>query len=305
MTLSDTFYSARNNSYVEHSAKKVALMLMKRGIDRKEVKPPAIYDRLVEIFGKNHPEMPATPDRQNAIRIIRRWIDDVEYEGLDVPYDPAEVGVELRSYVARLAVLKSAMFKGEKLTAGEVEQAKRTLIEFQDPHGETVDLLAQYAVLWELAEREAKGSLTSDIEDLFTYAPWVSNEASQLYRVAKETGLIEDFAWLRLIAVLVAPDPSGSYPEAKIPEMITGIHAHLNLPYVWSYTRKSIDDGWFLGVTYRDDPALLAGVTEPTDAEHCKRYANWHRYLQLIQSGAETETITLPIGRDGQEQSDD
>jgi hypothetical protein len=302
MTLADTSYSARNNLYVEHTPEQVAVMLVKRGIGGEPVGNSDIYDRLLEVFGTHHPAMPATPVRQNAIRTVRRWVEGVKYEGLDVPYISDEVGGEFKSYVHRLAILKAAMFKGEKLTVREATLAKRTLIEFQDAHGQRVDLVAQYSVLWELAEREATGTQATDIEELFAYAPWVSDDASQLYRVAKETGLIKTFAWLRLMAILVRPD---SPPETSIPNVLTGVHAHLNLPYIWSYIQELPDGkGRVLGITYRDSP-LLAGSEEPTDAKYCKRYCNWREYIQKIQSEAPTQRVTLAISREGQEQSND
>lgn len=303
MILSDTLYSARNNLYVEQTPKQVAVTLMKRGINGEKAGKSEIYDRLLEIFGKNHPEMPSGEVREHAIRAIRRWVKGIEYTGLDVGYDPAEVTPELRSYVARLSILKSAMFKGEKLTVREVNHSARILMEFQDPHGEKVDLVAQYAVLWELAEREATDKQTQDIEDLLAYAPWVNDEASQLYRVAKETGLIQTYPWLRLIAVLVTPD---SPRDTHIPYVYTGVHAHLNLPYIWSYIRELPDKNSHrvLEITYRDEP-VLEQAGEPTDAEYCKRYCNWREYIQLIQSGAPTERVTISINRDEQEQSND
>ncbi len=301
MTLSDEFYSARNNRYVEHPPEQVAVTLMKRGIDGKKVGNSAIYDRLLEVFGTHAPGMPATPIRQNAIRTVRRWVEGVQYEGLDVAYGPAEVGIELRSYVARLAILKSAMFKGENLTVRETTHAKRTLMEFQDPHGQKVDLVAQFAVLWELAEREATDEKTTDIEDLFAYAPWVSDEASQLYRMAKETGLIPDFAWLRLLAVLVLPGST----DDKVPNVLMGAHAWLNLPYVWSWIQEKNDGSRVLGFTYRNNPQLLEGSAEPTGAEYVRGYCNWREYIKAIQSGAPTERMTLAIGRDEQEQPND
>jgi hypothetical protein len=303
MTLSDTFHYARNNLYVEHTPEQVAIMLMKRGIDGEKAGNSDIYDRLLEVFGTHAPGMPLTPVRQNAIRTVRRWVDGFGYEGLDVPYAPDEVDEVIRSYVHRLAIVKAAMFKGEKLTVREAKEANRTLIEFQDPHGEKVDLLAQYAVLWELSERKATGTQTIDIEDLFAYAPWISDEASQLYRLAKETGLIETFAWLKLMAVLVHPD---SPPDTKFADVMTGMHAHLNLPYIWSYVRELPDDkGRVFGITYRDDPRLLEDSDEPTDAEFCKSYCSWREYVRLIQSGASTEIMTAAFDRDEQENPND
>jgi hypothetical protein len=301
MTLADTSYSARNNLYVEQTPEQVAVTLMKRGIDGEEVGNSDIYDRLLEVFGTHHPGMPATPVRQNAIRTVRRWVQNVEYEGLDVPYVPDEQGDEIKSYVHRLAILKAAVFKGEKLTVREATHAKRTLMEFQDPHGQKVDLFAQFAVLWELAEREATDEKATDIEDLFAYAPWVSDQASQLYRMAKETGLIPDFTWLRLLAVLVLP---GSTVD-KVPNVLMGAHAWLNLPYVWSWIQEKNDGSRVLGFTYRNSPQLLEGSAEPTDAEYVRGYCNWREYIQLIQSGAPTQRTTLAINREDQEQSND
>ena len=301
MTLSDTLYSARNNLYVEQTPKQVAVTLMKRGINGEKAGKSEIYDRLLEIFGKNHPEMPSGEVREHAIRAIRRWVKGIEYTGLDVGYDPAEVTPELRSYVARLSIIKSAMFKGEKLTVREVNHSARTLMEFQDPHGEKVDLIAQYAVLWELVERTATGKEISDIEDLFAFAPWTSSEASKLYRLAVEKGLLKSFTILRLIAPLLTPG-SGN---AHVPELFIGAHAQLNLPYIWSWIQEHQDKNRDFNVTYRDDSHFKEHNEHITDAVALRASCNWREFIKAKLNGAATETVTLSIGRDEQENSND
>lgn len=297
MTRSDTFHLARNNLYVEHTPEQVAIMHMKRGIDGKEAGPSDIYDRLLEVFGKHAPGMPLTPVRQNAIRTVRRWVDDFEYEGLDVPYAPDEVDEEIRSYVQRLAIVKATMFKSEKLTVREANEAKRTLIEFQDPHGEKVDLIAQYAILWELVDRKTTGEESSDIEDLFAFAPWVSDEASQLYRLAVEEKLIKRFASLRLLAPLF----TNRSRNTSIPELILGAHAQLNLPYKFSWIQEYPDKTRVFRVS--------SYVTEhneiTTDAGTLRSNCNWREFITQKLNDAPTETATIGTTREDQEQSND
>jgi hypothetical protein len=234
---------------------------------------------------------------------VRRRIEHTNYMGDDAPYEygKSDLPAQVKSYVHRLEILKAAMFKGERLTNREAKEAERVLAEFQDPHGEKIDLIAQYAVLWELAERKATGKEASDIEDLFAFAPWTSNEASQLYRLAVEKGLLKSFAILRLLAILLTPG-SGN---AAIPYLFMGAHAHLNLPYVWSSIQEYQDKSRVFKVTYRDNPQLLEGSAELTDAEYIKGYCDWREFIKARLNGAPTETVTLSIGRDEQENSND
>ena len=116
-------------------------MLMKRGIYGEETKPAPIYDRLLQKFGDKAPGMPDTNNRQNAIRIVRRWIDDagVKYEGLDTPYEPSEINAEALSYVHRMRLVKRHFLNARELTLREAQIAERVLLEFNDPYGNDVE----------------------------------------------------------------------------------------------------------------------------------------------------------------------
>lgn len=301
MAIPDTTNLVLNNLYAEHTPKQVAVMIVKRGYSGAELGIAAIYDRLTEIFGKNHPDMPSPIVRDNAIRTVRRWVEGVEYEGLDVPYDPDEQDVKIKSYVHRLAILKAALLEGDKLTVREATHAKRILVEFEDPHGHKVDLIAQYAVLWELAEREATGIGASDIEDLIAYAPWVSEEASQLYRLAFEKKHINSFANLRMLAPLLTPG-SGN---AKVPSLFIGAHAQLNLPYVYSWRQEQHDRRRGFDFTYRDHPHFTEHDGQKTDAAALRSNCNWREFIKLKLNDAPTETVTVGINREDQEPSND
>ena len=288
MTLADTSYSARNNLYVEHTPEQVAVTLMKRGIDGEEVKPAAIYDGLLQKFGDKAPGMPETDNRQNAIRIVRRWIDDagVKYEGLDSPYEASEIKPEALSYVHRMRIVKRHILNQE-LTLREAQIAKRVLVEFNDPHGDDVDLIAQYAIVFELAERTAADQEISDIEDLFAFAPWRSNKQSQLYLLARQKGLIKTFAMLRLIAPL---NHVGS--DKGVPELFIGAHAQLNLPYVWSWVQEWDDKPRDFMVTLRHNK-LLKEANLRTDAGFLKEKCDWRDLLEERLNDQPTEQITI------------
>ncbi len=234
---------------------------------------------------------------------VRREITHTPFAGDDAPYEygKSQLPDELKSYVHRLEILKEAMFNGEKLTNREARMAKRTLTEFQDPQGERVDLIAQYAVLWELVERTATGKEISDIEDLFAFAPWTSSEASKLYRLAVEKGLLKSFTILRLIAPLLTPG-SGN---AHVPELFIGAHAQLNLPYIWSWIQEHQDKNRDFNVTYRDDSHFKEHNEHITDAVALRASCNWREFIKAKLNGAATETVTLSIGRDEQENSND
>jgi len=234
---------------------------------------------------------------------VRRRIKNVTYAGDDAPYEygKSDLSPYLKSYVHRLEILKGAMFSGEGFTNREAKEAERVLAEFQDPFGNKVDLIAQYAVLWEICERKATGKEFSDIEDLFTFAPWNSNEDAQLYRIAKDKGLIATFAILRVIAPLLTPG-SGN---ASIPPLFMGAHAHLNLPYVCSWLQEYNNGDRAFGVTYRDNPQFREQNNIRTDALSLRDDCNWRDYITKRLNGAPTEKVTLAIARTEQENSND
>ena len=212
-----------------------------------------------------------------AIRTIDDWIKGVPYikgkDHLDAPYDHQaesdveQIGLEVRSYVRRLSILKPAFFDGEKLTNREAQAAERVFAEFNDPYGDRVDLFAQYAVVCELAEREAVSQPTEDIEDLFAFAPWRSDKDSAFYWIAGQTGRIDTYAILRR---LMAPFDSPALPvrtlmSDPVYSMLIGAHAQLNLPYFISWRSP----GTF-HFAHRANPELARFIHLATNKPHPK-----------------------------------
>jgi len=279
MTISDIVYSAKQNAYVIHTPKQVAVTLMKRGIDGEEAGVADIYDGLLERFGANYDGMPLSPERQNAIRVVRRWLEGVKYEGLDSPYEASEIKPEALSYVHRMRIVKRHVLNDRALTLREAMIAERLLLEFGDPHGNDVDLIAQFAVVYELAEREIFGDRSDDIEDLLAFAPWRSPKASTLYRTAYEKGLIDSYAIVRIFSPVATSE--------EMLELITkslvatrrldrslnlpiGGHAQLGLPYFisWRGDKKHFH-------VDRNVELLKQIHKDPTDIELCKIGCNW------------------------------
>ncbi len=276
--------------------------LKRDGIDGNKVGAEAILSKVVSEARLQRVDQ-ATISNFESEGTIRRRIKKTNYMGNDAPYEygKSDLLPHVKSYVHRLEILKAAMLKGARLTNREAKEAERVLAEFRDPHGEKVDLIAQYAVLWELAERKATGNESSDIEDLFAFAPWVSDEASQLYRLAVEKKLVKSFAILRLLAILLTPG-SGN---ASVPPLFIGAHAHLNLPYVWSWLQEHQDKTRVFNVTYRDDPHFTEHNEHTTDAATLRSNCNWREFITLKLNDAPTETVTIGINRKEQEQSND
>jgi len=285
MTITDMMFSAVDNPHVTHTPKAVAVMLVKRGIDGKEVKPAAIYDRLLQKFGSHYPGMPDTDNRQNAIRIVRRWIDDagVKYEGLDTPYESSEITAEGLSYMRRMGLVKRHILNQE-LTLREAKIAERVLVEFNDPHGDDVDLIAQFAVVYELAEREIYKDSTADIEDFLAFAPWRSPEASTLYRTAYEKGLVNKYPTITLFSPVATNEEMLELLQATVVgnkrtvdpilQVPIGGTAQLGLPFFISYRTGSR----FLSID-RKVEALKKIHKDPTDMKLCKKGCSWEQQV--------------------------
>jgi hypothetical protein len=221
--------------------------------------------------------------------VVRRVIKDTKYKGDEDAYEYGESDLpeDQKSYVHRLEMVKAALLNGERFTNREARLAERTFVEFQDPHGEQVDLIAQFAVLFELAERAASDHDISDIEDLFAFAPWRSNKQSQLYLLARQKGLIKSFGMLRLIAPL---NHVGS--DVSIPPMFMGAHAQLNLPYIWSWVQIWDDKPREFWVTLRDDKTLKE-ANQRTDAGFLRGECDWRVFLAERLNEQPTEQITI------------
>lgn len=220
---------------------------------------------------------------------VRRLISKTKFMGDEDPYEygNSTLPEDQKSYVHRLEIVKAALLNGERFTNREAKLSERTFVEFQDPHGEQVDLIAQFAVLFELAERAASDQETSDIEDLFAFAPWKSNKQSQLYLLARREGLIKSFAMLRLIAPLKhVGDQSG------IPPLFIGAHAQLNLPYIWSWVQEWDDKPRDFMVTLRDNE-LLKETKQRTDAGFLRDECDWRVLLTERLTDQPFQQITI------------
>ena len=231
------------------------------------------------------------PNRKNKLK----------KDSLDLPYDHQNpdkklfITDELKSYIRRLEIVKEAMFKVDgktrKLTNREALYAKRTFVEFQDPHGEVVDLFAQYVVLYELTERAIAKDPATDIEEFFAYAPWKSRLNSDLYRVVKQTGqLTHGYVALRQIAPSTAQEGMPLTTMLNDCKLLIGIHAQLGLPYFFSW----ISGGMKIHFLERTHPQLMEKV-ESQKIEQWKLDCNWRREWGNRLAGASTRTI--PVGQ--------
>lgn len=270
----------------ELKPKELARVLKQRGIDGKPVGAGRIYDALAEKYGASHPEMPSLV-RPNAIRQVNRWIEGIEHEGLDVPYDANNVHPEIRSFTERLDLVKSSFLQGEILTIREVGYVRRVLDEFQDPLGEHVDLIAQFAVLRELSEREATGRGSADIETMFAFAPWSDDANSNLYLLAVQKGLVRSAPVLRLISPVV---PYGE--TVNVPEILVGAYAQLGLPWFLGWIRETPGEPQRMVLNYRKDDSDMSMTIE-----HWKPACNWKNLIEARLTDQPTQQVKLNIDR--------
>jgi len=263
--------------------------LRRRGIYGEEVGGVKIYDQLVKVYGAAHSEMPSPLIRASAIRAVNRWIKGVEYEGLDVPYVAKVTDPAIRSFAGRLDLVKSAYLDGERLTKRELPYVRRLLNEFQDPFGEDVDLVAQFAVVWELSEREAMDKESADIETMFAFAPWQGKANSDLYLLAVEKGLVKSPPILRFISPVVP------YGEMLLPpEYMVGAYAQLGLP-------------WFAGSVQehpQEAPRMVFNSRRkdsevPMTIEHWKPACNWKQLVEARLTDKPTQRVKINIDRGG------
>jgi hypothetical protein len=148
----------------------------------------------------------------------------------------------LRSYLVRLSVVKTTFNLNGELTEAEAKAALRVYYEFNDPYGETVDLIPQFAIVHELAEREANSLSLDDIDRYFAFAPWKSDANKDLYWLA----IIHRKAMpsqLRLICPFIpAAEPLQNLTGIPEPSPFDahfkqiGAHAHLGMPYALNYS---------------------------------------------------------------------
>ena len=288
MTYPDNTETGNGYEVPQLTPKEHTRELRRRGINGEEVGGVKIYDQLVKVYGAAHSEMPSPLIRASAIRAVNRWIEGVEYEGLDVPYVAKVTDPAIRSFAGRLDLVKSAYLDGERLTKRELPYVRRVLNEFQDPFGEDVDLIAQFAVVWELSEREAMGKESADIETMFAFAPWQDKANSDLYLLAVEKGLVKSPPILRLISPVV---PHGE--PVKIVEYMVGAYAQLGLPWSWGWIQERPGQPQRMVFNSRRKDSEV-----PMTIEHWKPACNWKQLVEARLTGKPTQNVKINIDRE-------
>jgi len=188
-------------------------------------------------------------------RTIARWIRGIDYRQPEQPVAESDIPNNVKSYAARLSLVKEAIFEGEQLTRREVEIATRMIDEFNDPLGKRVDLLPQLAVVFELAERSALNAVTDDIETMLTLAPWDGD--GELCTAGLKTERTKPVS-LRL---LMPRMPSHSQ---LAPDIIMGAVAHLQLPFLFHYFQPEKKDVVYVTRELLS-PEQKQSVKEPDD----------------------------------------
>ena len=166
-------------------------------------------------------------------------------EGNEVEYfDLDDAEPFLRSYLQRFELVKTIFNIEGRLTKAEAEAAKRVYYEFSDPYGETVDLIPQCAIIYELAQRKANKRPVHDIDDYFAHAPWKSDANKDLYSFALNQGKAIP-PQLRLVCPFIpAEEPPAILTDKPTPSafdinlVLIGAHAHLGMPYALNYSTR-------------------------------------------------------------------
>lgn len=164
-------------------------------------------------------------------------------EGNEVEYfDLDDAEPFLRSYLQRFELVKTIFNIEGRLTKAEAEAAKRVYYEFSDPYGETVDLIPQCAIIYELAQRKANKRPVHDIDSYFAHAPWKSDANKDLYSFALNQGKAIP-PQLRLVCPFIpAEEPPAILTDKPTPSafdinlVLIGAHAHLGMPYALNYS---------------------------------------------------------------------
>ena len=245
------------NVLSEENQKYEAKRLKRSGYpDETPVGAPAIAKILKNKYGRN----------ALSERTISRLITGVRFRLLDEPYVPANAPGPLRSYIGRLSLVKESLMEGQTLNDLEARLTDRIFHEFADPHGERVDLIAQFAVLWELAEREVTGYPIQDLEDLFNFAPWT--DQSELYKVAIQTGAAEPPKLSLLMPMIFDHDHA-------LVRMLVGAFAQLNLPFLYhafDVTDKKIAYVWR---EHEGIHSMQSAVGDERRVEILRKECNW------------------------------
>jgi len=164
-------------------------------------------------------------------------------EGNEVEYfDLDDAEPFLRSYLQRVELVKTIFNIEGRLTQDEAEAAERVYYEFSDPYGETVDLIPQCAIIYELAQRKANKRPVHDIDSYFAHAPWKSGVNKDLYSFALNQGKAIP-PQLRLVCPFIpTEEPPAILTDKPTPSafdrhlVLVGAHAHLGMPYALNYS---------------------------------------------------------------------
>jgi len=227
--------------------------------------------------------------RDNALseRTISRLISGIKFRGVEESYLPSEVPARARSYAARLSLVKESLMKGHRLSALEAGLSDRILGEFDDPHGDRVDLISQFSMLWELAEREISNYPTEDLEDLFNFAPW--NDDSALYKAAIESGVAE-LPKLRLIMPMIFDN------DDALVRLCVGAFAQLNLPFLYHAFDVSNAKIAYVWRNYQGIHAMQSAVGDDRKVETLGKYCDWRVQTESYIRGLQV-VLLKPDGR--------
>jgi hypothetical protein len=285
---------------IKHHRKQRARQIKQSGLNGEEASREDMQAQLA--FECRQQKVPE--DNIPSASTVRRYAIDVSYIGKQDPYEQSTTDLpdHMKSYVERLKIWKVHLFKGHEgaaLTKRESEMAKRAFLEFQDPFGEQVDLIAQFAVVWELAYREATEQPKDDIEGLFAYAPWRGDRYSSFYRFALAKGLV-NVPTLRLVTPYLAPDAQLHYPK-----LLIGLHAQLGLPYFLSFIAEKADGRKILRTIDRQNEAWIRAVS--SEVNRISHVRHWCNYMDAIEDYVDdkpTDTVSMPIAMESFEAID-
>jgi len=201
---------------------------------RPDKRPPgaeALIERM-QIWAAHNPGLQV--DKWISPEHLRRYLSK-HLKGNEIRY--VDLGKEqpfVRSYLVRLAAVKTIFNLKEQLTEAEAKAALRVYYEFNDPHGETVDLIPQVAIVHEIAERESNSRPIHDIDDYFAYAPWKSDANKDLYSFALNQNKAIP-PQLRLICPFI-PVFKPKEDKFRPHDFQVGAHAYLGMPYALNYS---------------------------------------------------------------------
>ena len=266
----DSFPYDEKTGLTNEQIKKIARGLARDGVDGKEVRSTTIEKILEQKYPKEN-----IPSQ----RTISKYIKGVQFGGKEQPFiysdwrDDPESAPYL-SYIMRLNLVKKLINSGRSITQQEALQARRVMLEFDDPRGRKVDLIAQYVLVRELAERKAANKPSRDIEDLLVFAPWQDDGDANRYLMAIQKGMAMP-PFLRLITPSISEQSGG---RITFKNLYIGAWAQLNLPFFIGFERKLSDDSepqttWML----RNCNTKKQLGVDSVKAEDWKHYCDWRK----------------------------